>query len=49
MLPDEMQAVMAKVIFFVFATLVLCFGRAHAESKTTNSFQLSAVQNHISK
>lgn len=30
MYPHEVQAVMAKIVFFIFATLVLCFGRANA-------------------
>jgi hypothetical protein len=30
MLPDEAQAIMAKVMLFIFATCVLCLGRARA-------------------
>ena len=30
MFPEDMQALMAKIIFFIFATCVLCFGRLGA-------------------
>jgi hypothetical protein len=30
MFPHEMQAVMAKVLFFVFATLILCLSKVRA-------------------
>jgi len=30
MFPEEVQATMAKVLFFVFATCLLCFSRARA-------------------
>ena len=36
MLPHEVQATMAKVLFLVFATFVLCFGRARAEQPKAN-------------
>lgn len=27
MMPEEMQALMGKILFFVFAYIMLCFGR----------------------
>lgn len=30
MLPHEVQATMAKILFLIFATFILCFGRARA-------------------
>jgi hypothetical protein len=32
MMPHEAQATMAKILFFIFATFVLCLGKARAES-----------------
>jgi len=30
MLPSEMQAIMAKILFFVFATCILCLNKVTA-------------------
>ncbi|MFZ9001210.1 MAG: hypothetical protein ACO20H_07885 [Bacteriovoracaceae bacterium] len=30
MLPGEMQAILAKVLFFIFATFMICFARVKA-------------------
>ena len=30
MLPEEAQAIMAKILLIIFATLILCFGKARA-------------------
>ena len=32
MFPEEMQAIMAKLLLIVFATFVFCFSRANAKS-----------------
>ncbi len=32
MMPDEIPEVIAKVLFFLFATIVLCMSQAHAVS-----------------
>ena len=31
MLPEEAQAIMAKILLIIFATLILCFGKARAD------------------
>jgi len=36
MFPEEIQAVMAKILFLTFAVFVLCFGRAKAEVSMAN-------------
>lgn len=30
MFPHEMQAVMAKILFFIFSILILCFSKVNA-------------------
>jgi len=48
MYPHEVQATMAKIIFFIFATLMVCFSRANAFE--VPSYQSAPVViNHISK
>ncbi len=32
MLPEEMQEVMAKILFFIFALFILCLAQAHVGS-----------------
>ena len=37
MFPNEAQEAMAKVLFFIFATLILCFGKVRASELNTQS------------
>ena len=44
MFPEEMQAVVAKLIFFIFATFALCFTKANAELIKDYSVKKSSVK-----
>jgi len=53
MLPEEVQATMAKVLFIVFATIMLCLGRVKASSFNSaaagsNITKVLNSQNHLS-
>jgi hypothetical protein len=39
MMPHEAQATMAKILFFVFATFVLCLGKTRAASIESHAFE----------
>jgi hypothetical protein len=43
MLPDEARAIMCKILFFVFAMLMLCLTKIRAQDK----FSLSYVPSHF--
>ena len=45
MMPHEAQATMAKILFFVFATFVLCLGKTRAAS--FNDLDLQALKSPI--
>jgi hypothetical protein len=48
MFPHEMQAVMAKIIFFIFAILVLCFSKVRASQVSTNALNTDlCIQNSL--
>jgi hypothetical protein len=46
MMPHEAQATMAKILFFIFATFVLCLGKARAHSVTVTQkyYQVQITQ-----
>ena len=43
MLPEEMQALMAKLLLILFATFMFCLGKVRAESFAQVSCQSSVV------
>jgi hypothetical protein len=43
MLPEEMQALMAKLLLILFATFMFCLGKVRAESLAPHACQSSIV------
>lgn len=43
MMPEEIQAILAKILFFIFAMAILCFGKARAQAIAT-PFQFGQQQ-----
>ena len=44
MLPDEVHALMAKILFFIFAVCILCVGKVNAQTQLQQFSQQQVQQ-----